>query len=426
MDSVNQKTQDILRSSEKFFKTDMVYLAKGGSWLGLGQVFSTLIALGSALFFANVISKDLYGNYKFVLAATSILGALSLSGIGSVIIQGVAQGAEGILKDAVKTSLKWGSIIVAVSVFASAYYFINGNTVLGIVMLMAGLSLPISNAYSQYGSYLNGKKEFKLATLYNIGTQLLTTTSIIIVAYLTKNLLAMVATYFIVSTLSALIPYKQIISKFHINDTKDHSLIPLSKHLSLMSLFGTIASQMDNVLVFHYLGAINLAVFTFSKAIPDQFRGGYKILFGVAVPKYATLSGAQLRHSVEKKFLQLTLLTLLLIAVYIIAAPFIFKLLFPKYIESVFYSQIYMLGMFTIPGLGLFSNYFLLKKATRTLYKLSIMSNVATIIITFFFIYKYGAVGAVISNCVSWTVMLLLHMYYFYTDKQDIGQLGTV
>ncbi len=152
----------------------------------------------------------------------------------------------------------------------------------------------------------------------------------------------------------------------------------------------------------------------------------YRLRVRVAVPKYATLSETQLRHSVKKKFFHLTILTVFLICLYLVFSPFIFKFLFPKYLESVFYSQIYVLGMVTIPGLSLFSNYFVLKKSTRTLYKLSIISNLSTIIITFIFIYKYGAIGAVISNCVSWLVMLVVHMYYFYTDKPNLSQVAVV
>ena len=418
MKEFREKAYLLLRKSEAFFKTDMVYLARGGSWLGIGQVASAGIAFISSLFFANIVSKDLYGSYKFIIASTSILATFSLSGMGSVVTQGVARGFEGILDKAVRTTLRFGTIIFISALGLSIYYFLNKNYVLGFSMLIAGISLPFNQAYSLAGSYLLGKKEFKKVTVTNTASQFLTTTAVIISAITTKNLLITVATYFVFNTLTTIWVYIYTKRKFNINDTQDHTLIPYGKHLSLMSTFGTIANQFDKLLVFHYLGAIQLAIYAFSQALPDQIRAVYKNIFTIAIPKYALYSQAEMRVSMMRKFKQLSLLTIGIILLYIVCAPFIFTHFFPKYMDSLFYSQIYILGLITIPGIGLFANYFQLKKATRIQYKLNIIGNTSTLIITFFLIYTYGLLGAVMANGLSWLVMLLTHWYYFINDKE--------
>ena len=78
-----------------------------------------------------------------------------------------------------------------------------------------------------------------------------------------------------------------------------------------------------------------------------------------------------------------------------------------------------MLGLIAIPGISLFGTYFQIKKATRTMYKLTIVSNVTTIILTFILIYNFGLKGAVIENGISWLIMLGVHYYYFSTHKED-------
>lgn len=421
MEILKQKAHGALRWSEGFFKTDMVYVAQGGFWLGIGQVLSALIAFFSSIFFANYVSKDIYGNYKFIIAATSILGSLALTGMGTVVAQGVAQGYEGILKKAVSSTLKWGSIITVAGISLSAYYFLHQNNILGLAMLIAGASLPFSQAFTLYGNYLVGKKDFKRVTIFASISQLLTTTALITIAITTGNIVAMVLVYFLVNTATTFLFYQYTVNKFHINDTHDHSLIPYGKHLSLMGLFGTVANQFDKILVFHYLGAIELAVYAFAQAIPDQFKGVLKNIFGIALPKYANLEDAQLRKSISKKFIQLTIFAAFGIIAYIILAPLIFKLLFPKYLEAVFYSQIYMLGLITIPGISLFGIYFQLKKATKKMYQLNVIGNISTLIVTFILIYKFGLEGAVIANGVSWLIMLLVHWYYFLRDRSSRG-----
>ncbi len=419
MDNLKLGTHMLLKKSENFFKTDMIYVAQGGFWLGVGQVFSAFIAFISSLFFANLISKDIYGNYKFIIATTSILAGLSLTGMGSVVAQGVAKGFEGILKTAVRSTLRWGSIIVLVALCISTYYFTRGNTVLGFSMLIAGLSLPLSQAYTLYGNYLVGKKDFKKVTLYAVSSQLLNTVGLITVAVLTKNIVFMVLTYFALNTISTIWAYRHTLKIFHINDTHDHTLIPYGKHLSIMGFFGTLAGTIDKIFIFHYLGSWQLAIYAFAQAIPDQVKGVFKSIFGLAMPKYAKLSDAEMRQSMMKKFTQLTIITALGILVYILIAKYIFIILFPKYIEAVFYSEIYMMGMITIPGISLFSIYFNLKKATRKLYELNLIGNISTLIITFILIYKFGLEGAVVANGISWLVMLIAHWYYFVKEKRE-------
>ncbi|OHA87430.1 MAG: hypothetical protein A2123_00135 [Candidatus Zambryskibacteria bacterium GWB1_40_5] len=186
-----------------------------------------------------------------------------------------------------------------------------------------------------------------------------------------------------------------------------------------MNFFGTLANQLDKILVFHYLGAANLAIYAFSQAIPEQIKGSFKNLFNIALPKYAVLEDQDLRKSILKKTWQLMIITSVIVVAYILVAPFIFQFFFPQYTDAVIYSQIYMLGLIAIPGISLFGTYFQIKKATRTMYKLTIVSNVTTIILTFILIYNFGLKGAVIENGISWLIMLGVHYYYFSTHKED-------
>ncbi|MES3005118.1 MAG: oligosaccharide flippase family protein [Patescibacteria group bacterium] len=404
-----------------YFETDAVYIAKSSFWLTLGQVSSAIIALLSSVFFANYVDKDIYGQYKFVLSLTGILGALSLTGMGSVVVQAVAKGAEGILKDSVRVSLRWGVFILFFGLCGSGYYFFNDNNVLGTSLLIASIAMPLMNAFGLYGGLFSGRKNFKLSTLYWLATQSLTTIGLVVSAIYTQSVVSLIFIYFAVSTLCALYGYYRVITKYKPNEVRDGTMIPYGKHMSLMNLFGTLANQLDKVLVFHYLGAVNLAIYSFSQAIPEQIKGSFKNLFAIALPKYAVLSDHDLRKSILKKTGQLTGITLIIVLGYIVCAPLVFKILFPKYTEAVIYSQIYALGLLAIPGISLFATYFQLKKATRTMYKLTVISNTVTIALTLVLVYKFGLKGAVIENGLSWLTMLAVNYYFFATHKETIS-----
>lgn len=82
MERLKHHTHRALRHSEKYFKTDMVYLAKGGFWLTTGQGVASLASLVLAIAFANLLPKEAYGNYKYILAVVGVLTLFGLTGIG--------------------------------------------------------------------------------------------------------------------------------------------------------------------------------------------------------------------------------------------------------------------------------------------------------------------------------------------------------
>ncbi|HEY4482968.1 MAG TPA: oligosaccharide flippase family protein [Candidatus Paceibacterota bacterium] len=414
--------QRLLRWSEEIFKTDMRYVARGGFWLSVGQAFALVSSLGLSVAFANLLPKEVYGNYKFILSMAGLLGGLALTGMGSVVIQAVARGYEGTTTVVAKHYLRWGSGVSATALAIALYYYTSGNAPLAIGILIAGITIPLSGAWSLYGGILSGRKDFKHSTLFWIYGQAVSVVALIITAKYSHNFLALVAVYYLTNILTSYVTYRYIIHKFKPNQFVDTSMVSYGKHLSLMNLFGTLANQLDKILVFHFLGAAPLAVYTFAFAIPEQIKGSYKNLFNIALPRYVELPPDKLRASIIDKTIRLTLVSMLIVTAYILISPYLFQILFPKYLDSVFYSQIYILGLIAIPGISLFGTYFQIKKATATLYKLNIISNIATIVLTVILISRWGIFGAVIENGLSWLVMLVINGYYFVRDTGIRGR----
>ncbi len=409
----------LIKWSEHFFKTDMTYLAKNGFWLTVGQIVALASSFILSIVFANKLPKEVYGNYKFILSATGILGAMSLTGLGTIVTQAVARGKDGVFIDAIKAQLRWGSLVVAGAVFMSVYYFIHDNMVLFYSFLMAGVASPLINAYGLYGSFLNGRKDFKASTLFWSITQIVSVIALIAVSFVIQSALALVATYFIVNVATCLFFHYYTVRTRTLTAEKDNSLITYGMHISAMNIFGMVSNQLDKILVFHFLGSVSLAVYAFSLALPEQIKGSFKNLFNLALPKYASIDRLQMRKSVVKKTIQLSLYTVLLVLIYILAAPFIYAFFFPKYLDSVWYSQIYSLGLIAIPAISLFGTYFQLEKKIKVLYKLSVISSTVTIILTYVLISRYGLVGAVIENGISWVVIVVCYVYFFMSESGE-------
>src|SRR3989344_386143 len=389
-------TYTLLRRSESFFKTDMVYLTKGGFWLTLGYIVSGLTGLALSVGFANLVPKEVFGHYKFILSLVGFIGAFSLIGMGTAVTQAVSRGFEGALKDGIKTSFKWGAVPASISIIGSVYYLINGNVPLAISLLVAGLLSPVIAAVALYGSFISGKQDFKTGTIYSSLRSVITVLFMLAVMLFFRNEILIVAAYFLSIALMVLFLYWRTLKKYKPNENKDPDTISYSKHLSAMNVVGTMAEYLDKILIFHFFGAAQLAIYSFAIAIPTQFRGFNKVLSALIFPKLSNTPIHVLQKSIPgKAFLMLCLAMVGGIA-YFFVSPYIYEIFFPQYLESIIYSQVYALTFLVIPAM-FFNQALLAHMRKRELYITKVSMPIIKIVMLIILIPVLGIWGAIIS-----------------------------
>jgi len=394
MKDLRQKTYNFLRWSERHTKTDMIYLTKGGFWLTLAQIISSASGLILALAFANLLPKETYGTYKYVLSIVAILGITTLSDMNTTLNQAVARGYAGNYRHVLKICMQWGLIGALGSLIVSVYYFINGSTTLGLAFLIGAIFLPLMDPLAMYNSYLQGKKNFKLSSSLSIISRLATTALLVATIFLSHNIIWLIIAYFAGYTLVRYLAQRYVTSHSTLSAEQDKSIISYGKHLSLMSIIPTIVGQIDKILVFHYLGTAQLAIYSFATTLPDQVKIIFKNINALAFPKMAAINSASLKKSVVQKILRLMILSGLLTIAYIIAAPYIFQLLLPQYTASIGLSQIFALSILIHPA-GLLLTALQSQKAKRELYLFNTYSPIAQIGILFVCLFYFGLMGLI-------------------------------
>lgn len=368
MEKLRNKLTSILRWSEKYTKTDMEYLVKGSYWNILSQIVVSVSTLLLSIAFAHFISKEVYGEYKYVLSIASILSAFALSGLGTAINKSINQGYEGTMNDVFWKNIKWSALFMLLSLGLSIYYFLNENNSLGIAMLIIGSFSPFLNSTNLYNFYLEAKKDFKRSSIYfGIIGNIFPAFCLFVGMFFFNKPIWFILIYFVSNTLIGIILYFRVLKIYRPNKKIDPDALNYSKHLSLMGILSTITGSIDQVLIFHYIGGAQLAIYNFAIAIPKQIKGPMKGLASLIFPKFSEREDREIRAGMKNKILWLFLGSLILIALYIIAAPYIFKLLFPKYMDSVFYSQVFsfsLLWIISIPS----ETYLLAKRKIKEQY----------------------------------------------------------
>lgn len=398
-----------LRRSQKYTGTDNVYLARGSFWLTLGQMALMAASFLLAIAFANLLDPVIYGNYKYVLSLIGLLGVFSFPGIRAAINQAVACGLEGSFYTGFTAQFKWSVLGSLAAIIGAAYYWIRGNEILPIPLLVTAVFFPLMEASQIYLSFLAGKKFFDVQAKYTIINQVIIIIVTVGALLLTKNLFWLIAIYLFSRTVLNYAFYVVTKIKFKPNKEEDPKTISFGIHLSLMAFIGQIAAYLDKVLVFTFIGSGQLAVYSFATLAPEQIQNIIGNVSALALPKLAPKSREEIKASIMKKVGKLFLFTVVVAVVYIIAAPSLYQIFFPKYLDAVPYSQVFMLSVLTIP-ITLLGTAFQAKMMKKELYwtktKSFVRVGLFAVLIPLYGIW--GAIAAIIGSEIFGVGLILL------------------
>jgi O-antigen/teichoic acid export membrane protein len=406
-----------LRWSERYMKTDMVYLAHGGFWLVVGKVVALVAGFALSVAFANLMQPEKYGVYKYVLALLSIAGTFSLAGMGTAVNQAAARGFEGALKQGFSASLRWSVGAALIAGAAAIYYLSRGNSVLGISLLVGGAFSPLISAASLYDNYLGGMQRFTAKAWYALIRNFVPVLVLVPALFLTNNPSVFVVLYFASTLGTTLFCYADVLRRYQPHEKVDEGTLTFSKHLSVMGIVATVAAQLDRVLVFSQLGGTALALYSFAEMGPDQVRGASNIINSLAFPKMSRRPIAEMRSSLWQKALLLFIATGLVAALYIAVAPFIFHTFFPRYLAAVPYSQVYALTLLGVPA-ALFGQVFVSHMKKAQMYAMQVVPPLFRVVLMLVLLPIFGLWGIVWANVVGYAFAGVLQtvMFVFVKD----------
>ena len=125
---------------------DLPYFIKGGFWLSVGQFFGTLKGFILSIVFANLLSKEVFGEYSFAMTVLGIAGVFALPGMGVAVVQAVAKGYEGTYFKALKEVFKWSWLGSLLLLGFSIYEYFYGIYNLMLIFLI--LSSVTDNSFN--------------------------------------------------------------------------------------------------------------------------------------------------------------------------------------------------------------------------------------------------------------------------------------
>ncbi|MBA3789283.1 oligosaccharide flippase family protein [Patescibacteria group bacterium] len=405
--------QRLISGGEKLAHIDLAYLARGGFWLGVGQISSGIGSLLLALVFANYLPKETYGLYKYALSIAGLLSIFTIPGMLISLNRASAQGLEGSLVPATKERMRWSYVGGLIGLCAALYYALTNNSDLALLLLIVSISLPFFDVFTTFNSYLLGKQDFRRSTLISTAIQLLATGALVIIALLSKNVFLILTVYFLSYSILRFISYRYIVARIPLTTPADPDAISYGKHLSVMNILSTVASNIDNLILFYLLGPVQVAIYSITTAAPDQLKSVLGFLTTLFFPLFTQENETEVRRSILYRFLFFFLISLAGILVYVALAPLFFTLFFHQYSQYVFLSQVFAVSLLTItfdPAL-LFLN---AHKKIKEQYWSTTIGNVLQIVAIVLLAIMYGVWGVILARVIVRFLSNLLNVYFFY------------
>lgn len=345
----------------------MVYLASGTFWGNLNALVASACAFAVSVFFAHFFTKEAYGTYQYILSIASLIGAATLTGMNGAVTRAVARGFEGELKRSVRYQLKASVAPFVIGICISAWYFIHDNKALALAFLWIAIFLPLQSAYNTWVAYLGGKKFFRVGTYYGLANNVGNYAATLIAIYLFRDYLWLVFISYAFTFLNTFVIYKLVIRNIPPNDKQDNETLSYGTHLSAMGIFGTFASQLDALLVFHFVGSAALATYSFATIIPERLTGLLKFIPNIAMPKLAEYDEHGVRAFVSSKIWVLAGLLTIASILYALLSPWLFHIFFPTYVDAIPFTQAYSLAFFSLLG-SVLTTALTAQRRTRELY----------------------------------------------------------
>lgn len=413
---MKKKLVNLLKWSQKYTKTDMVYIAKGGFWLIVAKVGLSAISFVTMIAFANWLPKESYGTYQFVVSGLGLLVIFSLPGINTSIIKSIAQKKEGNLPLALKTKMKWGVIGSSLSLGIAGWYFLQGNNLLAGAFILVALFVPFEQSFLIFQSFWNGRKRFDMRTKYSIISAGLAALLLIPAIYLTNNILIIITILLTSSTfLNWLFYYKT--KKQTINNEEDPKAISFGKSLTLINALQTAATYLDRIIIWSFLGAVPVAIYSFAKQPIDKIRAALPIA-PLALPKLGeNRMNEGRKKGILSKFFKLFAVTVPAAAILALIAPFIYKLFFPEYIESVTYFQALSITVAISPFI-LLNTVLVAEMKKGALYAINTGAPFLKIILFLALIPHFGIWGIIAAILIAELLRGLLSLYFFLNLSQ--------
>ncbi len=410
MDKLKHTFQQFIFWSEKYTGTSMNYVVGGGLWLIGGKLALLIISFVLMLAFANWLPRETYGKYQYLIAIISTLSIFALPGIHTSLVKSIAQGKEGTLSLAMREKIRWGLLGSFFAFLIGVWYFWQGNQLLAAAFFMGAVFLPLLESFQIYLYFWNGKKRFDMQAKYEVFSAAMVALTLLAALYISDNLLVIIFAFLFGHTVFDWLLYRKTL-RYVVRKEESLEAISFGKHLTIMGFLSVAATHLDKLLLWKFLGAAEVAVYSFAQLPITKIINVIPIT-SLALPRLGEYDIKGKKLNIIKKFYKLFFVFLPLALLLALAAPLIYKLLLPQYLESVIYFQALSL-LIALSPFSLLNAALVADLRQKDLYVINTASPILKIALFLMLTPFWGIWGVAATMLIIQVIISCLTLFYF-------------
>ncbi|MEK7549630.1 MAG: oligosaccharide flippase family protein [Patescibacteria group bacterium] len=279
---------------------DAEYFFKNGFWVTLRYIFITGLGISLSVAFARLASKELYGQYQFIIAFIAFFSFLSLPGLNVVTLREAVHGNMSALRQAVQKSFFWGIGISVISVLYGAYLVLTGGPHLGFALMAGGVIAPFFYAPNNWYVFYEGRLDFRSSTVRIIITQILLFLFMFAGLFFHLSILFLVVFYFAIQAFLNIYFYTEVSKQIEKVSTQ-----VLDMRFALLATFQkfswSLSESLQIFIIAFLYGFEMLAVFQVAYLLIAAFSGFVgafsSLYFPLIMKKERVLVGKSLFHN---------------------------------------------------------------------------------------------------------------------------------
>jgi O-antigen/teichoic acid export membrane protein len=363
--------------------------------------------------FSRLATKEVFGNFQFILSILSILTFISIPGINVAVIKYTSHDKDGVYKRGSVLKLLYSLIGIPLLLIIGVYFFYYESRAVGIGLMSVSVFFPFLYGLDLWESFLVGKKRFKHIFIYKSIFSVINLAVVVLVIYLKRdNLTLIILAYVLVHSVFNII-YFLITRKLIKNNRETPGWKKEGYKLTARTIISLLYDNVDKIIIGLLLGPEELAVYSIAVVIYRKLLFFIKEILNVITPKLFEKTKDENYRLDRRIMLFAGLLMTLFVAVIIIIIPKMYILFFSeKYADSIRYAQIYMI-IVPISFINNIIQIFLIgKNKINIIIRNQVISICLNLILYFVLIPIWGIYGAIISSFVYFLSLLLLNSVF--------------
>jgi O-antigen/teichoic acid export membrane protein len=383
-------------------------------WSNINQGITTAFALAVSVVLTRLGSKELYGQYLFILGIFGLFSIISIPGVRICVFRTAAQGYDGVYRKATRFSFLWSLFGIPLLVIAGILIYLFKAKILGTGLIAVALFFPFEEGLQNWMLFLKGKSEFRKLAFYNSVKFCINLAAITASIAFTNNIIVILVSYFLANGGFNVFYHFKVVNSLK-NDEVDEGWKRQSLSLTIVILSTVVFGRVDIVLIGALLPFGEVAIYGLVMKFTDVF---FRIIQSTAEAIIPNLY--QSKKITVRYFYKFFLLSFLVpVMLYPLVKYPVLLLYGRECFEVVGFSQLYV---FIIPFyfLDTIATHFMIKyKLNREINVSRIASMVAVVVLYAILIPIYGILGGVISSMLYFVIQLVMNLFLLRVGRPE-------